>query len=203
MLRRLAVATLVLLAVAACSSATTQTSESMSPDALAAMDVDLFGVVVDIPHRKSLGSTDGTATTPPLLYEWQTEHTLLERGSTNRWLSVDELQTAGLPVLEQGARLDFTGGMYRDTRFRLGGTIDAISISRSVEVRIRTQWRLYDTQTEDFIFEGASNGFARGQNLGTTGIQPNAMLDAFEDCLGDLIQQPEFQAAIAPPAPTG
>jgi hypothetical protein len=71
---------------------------------------------------------------------------------------------------------------------------------------VRTQWRLYDAEAAAFVFEGASNGFGRGQNLGTNGVEPNAMLDAFESCLSDLMAKPEFQAAIkagATSAPAG
>lgn len=201
MVRLRGAAALLALAAAACSSATTGSPPSLTPDDLVESDVDLFGVVVDIPNRKSLGSSsDGRS------YSWQAEHTLLERGTSNVWISAEILQIAGLPVLDQVSPLDFTGGMYRDTRYRLGGTIDHIAISNRFDVRMRVQWQLYDTETGGFAFEGESNGFARGQNLGRTGIRPNAMVDAFESCLGDLMGQPAFQAAMGAataPAPTG
>jgi hypothetical protein len=206
MLRHLGVVAMASLSLAACSSATSQSSQKLSPEAMLDMDVDMFGVVVDIPHRHYIGETAATAGTQRAqVYRWQAEESLLDRGSGDIWLSVQDLQLAGLPVMDSGPELDFTGGMYRDTRYRLAGTVDALNITSVYEVRIRVRWQLYDAETGQFAFTGTSNGFARGSTLGTTGIQPNAMLDAFQDCLGDLTGKSEFAAAIgsAAAAPAG
>jgi hypothetical protein len=182
---------LIALTLAACSSTGTQSTSSMTPAAVLDLGVDMFGVVADIPHRQYLGDATGFA------YRWQAEHTLLERGSTDKQVSVEDLQHAGLPVMDQGSQLEFVGGMYRDVRYRLGGTLDRLSIGGQYEIRMRVNWQLYDTETASIVFAGPSNGFARGQNLGFTGMQPNAMLSAFQDCLANLFGQNEFAAVIA------
>ncbi len=156
----------------------------------------MFGVVADIPHRQYLGETGGTGQAPTV-YRWLAELTLLDRGSTDVQISVQDLQAAGLPLLDQEAELDFVGGMYQPVRYRLAGTLTRISISGLYDVRLTVDWQLYDTETASIVFSGSSSGFARGQNLGLTGMQPNAMLDSFDDCLGDVVGQDEFAAAIA------
>ena len=184
--------------VGACSSSGSRPSVSMTPAGLLDIDIDLIGVTAGIPHRQYLGetSTQG-ATRAPIVYRWLTEHTLLERGSTDTQISVPDLQRAGLPMLDEGTELDFVGGMYRDVRYRLGGTLMGITISRQYDVRLTVEWQLYDAESESMVFTGSTSGFARGSNLGLTGIQPNAMLDSFEDCLGNLIQHEGFPAATA------
>ena len=136
------------------------------------------------------------------MYRWLAEHSLLERGSTDTQISVPDLQRAGLPILDEGSDLDFVGGMYRDVRYRLGGTLTRITISRLYDVRLTVDWQMYDTESDSMVFTGSTSGFARGSNLGLTGMQPNAMLDSFEDCLGNLMGQEDFSAvmrqAVAP-----
>jgi len=105
--------------------------------------------------------------------------------------------------MDQGTQLDFVGGMYQDVRYRLAGTLTRISISGLYDVRLTVDWQLYDTETASIVFSGSSSGFARGQNLGLTGMQPNAMLDSFDDCLGDVVSQDAFAAAIAPQVSPG
>jgi len=83
-------------------------------------------------------------------------------------------------------------------RYRLAGTLTRISIARLYDVRLTVDWQLYDTETESMVFTGSPDGFARGQNLGLTGMRPNAMLDSFQNCLGKLFGQDDFAAAIAP-----
>jgi hypothetical protein len=104
-------------------------------------------------------------------------------------------------MLEEGSELDFVGGMYRDVRYRLGGTLTRITISRLYDVRLTVDWQLYDTESESMVFTGSTNGFARGSNLGLTGMQPNAMLDSFEDCLGNLIRKEGFPVTTADVVP--
>jgi len=111
--------------------------------------------------------------------------------------SAQDLKAAGLPLLDQGTQLDFIGGMYEPVRYRLAGTLTRISITRLYDVRLTVDWQLYDTETESMVFTGSSDGFARGQNLGLTGMRPNAMLDSFQNCLGKLLDQDEFAAALA------
>lgn len=188
---------LTVLMLAACSSTGSQPTTSMTPADVLDLGVDMFGVVADIPHRQYLGEqTVAGVNQTPTVFRWQGEHTLLERGSKDVLISVEDLQLAGLPLLEEDSELDFVGGMYRDVRYRLAGTLNRISITGTYDVRLTVDWQLYDTEAAAFVFTGKSNGFARGQNLGLTGIQPNAMLDAFQSCLGALIAQPEFAAAI-------
>ncbi len=198
MIRRFAASALLLSALAACSSGAPGSAPGLDPQDLVDLGVDMFGIVVDIPHRQYLGETNPAAGSPiAQVYRWQGQYTLLERGATTDiWISVQELQYGGLPVLDPGTALDFTGGMYRDTRYRLGGTMDHIGISGLYDVRVRVNWRLYDVESGGFVFEGPSSGFARGKNLGRTGVQPNAMLDAFRSCLGQLVADPAFAAAI-------
>jgi len=186
----------VAIVLAACSSATSRPDVSLTPADVLDMGVDMFGVVADIPHRQYLGETGGTGQAPTV-YRWLAELTLLDRGSTDVQISVQDLQAAGLPVMDQGTQLDFVGGMYQDARYRLAGTLIRISISGVYDVRLTVDWQLYDTDTASIVFSGSSSGFARGQNLGLTGMQPNAMLDSFDDCLGDVVGQDEFAAAIA------
>jgi len=190
----------IALILAGCSSTGTQ-PRGLTPADLLDREVDMFGVVADIPHRQYLGESGGGQT--PTVYRWQAEYSQLERGSSDVLVSAEALQIAGLPVLDQGSQLDFVGGMYQNVRYRLAGTLDRLTISGYVDVRMRVQWQLYDAETGEMVFVGASNGFARGQNLGLTGIQPNALLHAFQNCLGDLLSQPEFAAAIAGASESG
>ena len=188
---------LIAVTLAACSSTGAQPDSSLIPAAVLDLGVDMFGVVADIPHRYYLGESPGSGTGRPTVYRWQAEHTLLERGSPDIQIAVQELQYAGLPVLDEGSRLDFVGGLYEDVRYRLAGTLNRISISAHYDVRITVAWQLYDREASSIVFTGLSDGFARGQNLGLTGMQPNAMLSAFQDCLGNLIGQEAFAAVIA------
>lgn len=186
----------VAIVLGACSSATSRPDVSLTPADVLDMGIDMFGVVADIPHRQYLGESTGT-NQAPTVFRWLAEHTLLDRGSTDVQIAVQDLQAAGLPVMDQGTQLDFVGGMYQDARYRLAGTLTRISISGLYDVRLTVDWQLYDTETASIVFSGSSSGFARGQNLGLTGMQPNAMLDSFDDCLGDVVGQDEFAAAIA------
>ncbi|MBT8461817.1 MAG: hypothetical protein KJO44_04770 [Gemmatimonadetes bacterium] len=186
------------IALGACSSATSQSSASLTPADVLDMGIDMFGVVPDIPHRQYLGESGALGVNQtPTVYRWLSELTLLDRGSTDTQIAVQDLQRAGLPMLEEGTRLDFVGGMYEDVRYRLAGALTRISISGHYDIRLTIDWQLYDTDTESMVFAGSSNGFARGQNLGLTGMQPNAMLDSFQDCLGNLLGADAFAAAIA------
>ena len=186
------------IAMGACSSATSRPDASFTPADVLDMGIDMLGVVADIPHRQYLGESSVSGVNQiPTIFRWMAEHTLLDRGSTDTQIAVQDLQSAGLPVLDQGTQLDFVGGMYHDVRYRLAGTLNRITISGMYDVRVTVDWQLYDTETASIVLTGSSDGFARGQNLGLTGMQPNAMLDSFEDCLGDLIGQDEFGAAIA------
>jgi hypothetical protein len=192
------------MAVGACSSATSQSAVSLTPGDVLDMGVDMFGVVADIPHRQYLGESGGSGVNQaPTIFRWLAEHTLLDRGSSDVQIAVQDLQAAGLPVMDQGTQLDFVGSMYRDVRYRLAGTLTRISITALYDVRLTVDWQLYDTETSSMVFSGSSNGFARGQNLGLTGMQPNVMLHSFNDCLGDLVDQDEFAAAIAVDAVPG
>ena len=182
--------------VGACSSATSQPTVTLTPEEMLDRGVDMFGVVVDIPHRQYIGESGATGSQSVTVFRWQAEHTLLERGSSDVLIAVEDLQLAGLPILDEGVELDFVGGMYRDVRYRLAGTLDRITIAAQFDVRVRVRWQLYDSEIEAMVFSGESNGFARGQNLGLTGMQPNALLSSFQDCVGDLFGQAEFAAAI-------
>ena len=82
-------------------------------------------------------------------------------------------------------------------RYRLAGTLTRISITRLYDVRVTVDWQLYDSEAGSMVFTGSSDGFARGQNLGLTGMRPNAMLDSFQDCLAKVLSQDEFARAIA------
>jgi len=186
------------LVLGACSSTTSQPVADFAPAEILDMGVDMFGVVADIPHRQYLGETSAAGNNQfPTVYRWLAEHTLLDRGSTDVQVSVQDLQAAGLPLLDQGTQLDFVGGMYEPVRYRLAGTLTRISITRLYDVRLTVVWQLYDTETESMVFTGPSDGFARGQNLGLTGMRPNAMLDSFQNCLGKLMDQDEFAAAMS------
>lgn len=187
----------------ACSSATSGSTGSLTPTDLLDRGIDVFGVVADMPNRQYLGESSTAGAGRGTVYEWQAEHTLLERGSPAVQISVEDLQLAGLPVLDEDVGLDFTGGMYRDVRYRLGGVMNRISISGHFDVRVTVDWQLYDTESGTMVLTTASDGFARGQNLGLTGIQPNALKDAFESCLGNLVGQPEFAAIVAPEGAPG
>lgn len=186
------------IVLGACSSTTSQPVADFTPAEILDMGVDMFGVVADIPHRQYLGETSAAGADQfPTVYRWLAEHTLLDRGSTDVQVSVQDLQAAGLPLLDQGTQLDFVGGMYEPVRYRLAGTLTRISITRLYDVRLTVVWQLYDTETESMVFTGSSDGFARGQNLGLTGMRPNAMLDSFQNCLGKLMGQDEFAAAVS------
>ena len=186
------------IALGACSSTTSQPVADFTPADMLDMGIDMFGVVADIPHRQYLGETSAAGGNQfPTVYRWLAELTLLDRGSTDVQVAVQDLQAAGLPLLDQGTQLDFVGGMYEPVRYRLAGSLTRISITRLYDVRLTVDWQLYDTETESMVFTGSSDGFARGTNLGLTGKRPNAMLDSFQDCLGKLLGQDEFTAAMA------
>jgi len=158
----------------------------------------MFGVVADIPHRQYLGETSAAGDNQfPTVYRWLAELSLIDRGSTDVQISVQDLQAAGLPMLDQETRLDFVGGMYEPVRYRLAGTLTRISITRLYDVRLTVDWQLYDSEAGSMVFAGSSDGFARGQNLGLTGMRPNAMLDSFQDCLAKVLSQDEFARAMA------
>lgn len=194
----------VAVVLAACSSATQQATVEVTPETLVDMNVDMFGIVADIPHRQYLGESRPTgANQATTVFRWQAQHTLLERGSTDVLISAERLQVAGLPVMDQGTELDFVGGLYEDVRYRLGGTMNRITVSAHYDVRVTVEWQLYDRDAGRMVYSGSSSGFGRGQSMGLTGIQPNAILEAYQDCLGKLIGQPEFAAAIAAPGMPG
>lgn len=194
----------VAVVLAACSSATSQPHVEVTPETFLDMDVDMFGIVADIPHRQYLGeSTPTGANQATTVFRWQAQHTLLERGSTDVLISAERLQVAGLPVLEQGAELDFVGGLYEDVRYRLGGTLNRITVSAHYDVRVTVDWQLYDSDSGAMVYSGSSSGFGKGQSMGLTGIQPNAILEAYQDCVGNLVGQPEFAAAVAAPGMPG
>ena len=194
----------VAVIMAACSSATSQPNVEVTPETFLDMDVDMFGIVADIPHRQYLGESSSTgANQATTVFRWQAQHTLLERGSTDVLISAERLQVAGLPVMEQGAELDFVGGLDEDVRYRLGGTLNRITVSAHYDVRVTVEWQLYDTDSGVMAYSGSSSGFGRGQSMGLTGIQPNAILGAYQDCVRNLIGQPEFAAAIAAPGMSG
>ena len=156
------------IVLSACSSTPSKPVADFTPADLLDMAVDMFGVVADIPHRQYLGETSAAGDNQfPTVYRWLAELTLLDRGSTDVQVSVQDLQAA------------------------------RISIARLYDVRLTVDWQLYDTETESMVFTGSSDGFARGKNLGFTGMRPNVMLDSFQNCLGRLIGQDEFAAAIA------
>lgn len=187
---------LVVATLAGCSSAGSQPRSSLTPADLLDQGVDMFGVVADIPHRQYLGESPGTGGRPTV-FRWLAEYSLIDRGSGDVQIAVQDLQHAGLPVLDQGIQLDFVGGMYEDVRYRLAGTLNRISISAHYDVRVTVDWQLYDRDAGSIVFTGSSDGFARGQSLGRTGTQPNAMLDSFRNCLGNLARQAEFGAVIS------
>jgi hypothetical protein len=57
------------------------------------MGVDMFGVVVDIPHRQYLGETSAAGDNQfPTVYRWLAEHTLLGQDEFAAAMS-----TAGVP----------------------------------------------------------------------------------------------------------
>jgi hypothetical protein len=191
-------------ALGACSSTSSQPASNLTPADLLDMGVDMFGIVAEIPHRQYLGeSTAMGANQATTVFRWQAQHTLLERGSTDVLISAERLQVAGLPVMEQGAELDFVGGLYEDVRYRLGGTLNRITVSAHYDVRVTVDWQLYDRDSGAMVYSGSSSGFGRGQNMGLTGIQPNAILEAYQDCVDNLTGQPEFAAAIGAPGMPG
>ena len=192
------------IVLSACSSTPSKPVADFTPADLLDMAVDMFGVVADIPHRQYLGETSAAGDNQfPTVYRWLAELTLLDRGSTDVQIAVQDLQAAGLPLLDQGAQLDFVGGMYEPVRYRLAGTLTRISIARLYDVRLTVDWQLYDTETESMVFTGSSDGFARGKNLGLTGMRPNVMLDSFQNCLAKLFGQAEFAAAMATAGASG
>ena len=186
------------MALGACSSTPSQPVADFTPADMLDMGVDMFGVVADIPHRQYLGETSAAGDNQfPTVYRWLAELSLIDRGSTDVQISVQDLQAAGLPMLDQETRLDFVGGMYEPVRYRLAGTLTRISITRLYDVRLTVDWQLYDSEAGSMVFAGSSDGFARGQNLGLTGMRPNAMLDSFQDCLAKVLSQDEFARAMA------
>jgi len=186
------------IALGACSSTSSQPVANFTPADMLDMGIDMFGVVADIPHRQYLGETTAAGDNQfPTVYRWLAEMSLIDRGSTDVQISVQDLQAAGLPMLDQETRLDFVGGMYEPVRYRLAGTLTRISITRLYDVRLTVDWQLYDSEAGSMVFAGSSDGFARGQNLGLTGMRPNAMLDSFQDCLAKVLSQDEFARAMA------
>ena len=186
------------IALGACSSTSSQPVANFTPADMLDMGIDMFGVVADIPHRQYLGETTAAGDNQfPTVYRWLAELSLIDRGSTDVQISVQDLQAAGLPMLDQETRLDFVGGMYEPVRYRLAGTLTRISITRLYDVRLTVDWQLYDSEAGSMVFAGSSDGFARGQNLGLTGMRPNAMLDSFQDCLAKVLSQDEFARAMA------
>lgn len=186
------------IAVGACSSTSSQPAANFTPADMLDKGIDMFGVVAGIPHRQYLGETSAAGDNQfPTVYRWLAELSLIDRGSTDVQLSVQDLQAAGLPMLDQETQLDFVGGMYEPVRYRLAGTLTRISITRLYDVRLTVDWQLYDSEAGSMVFTGSSDGFARGQNLGLTGMRPNAMLDSFQDCLAKVLSQDEFARAMA------
>jgi hypothetical protein len=188
---------LLVMLFVGCSSTGSQPGPGLTPADLVDRGVDMFGVVAEIPHRQYLGESPGSGTGRPTVFRWVAEHTLIDRGSGDVLMAVQDLQHAGLPVLDQGSQLDFVGGLYEDVRYRLAGTLNRISISQHYDVRLTVEWQLYDRDAGSIVFTGSSDGFARGQSLGRTGIQPNALLDSFQNCLRNLVGQPEFAKVIS------
>ena len=187
----------IVLSLLGCSSTGSQPGSGPAPDDLLDRGVDMFGVVAEIPHRQYLGESPGSPAGGRTVFRWLAEHSLIDRGTSDVQIAVQDLQHAGLPVLDPGSQLDFVGGMYEDVRYRLAGTLNRISISAHYDVRITVAWQLYDRDAGAIVFTGSSDGFARGQSLGRTGTQPNAMLDSFQSCLGNLVGQAEFGAVIS------
>lgn len=183
------------LLLAACGGASGPTATPVRVESLEGRNVDMIGVVVDMPDGQYLGdrtvqSGFETITTE---YRWDARTETFDRVSQEYKLATEDLRAAGLPVLDDD-ELSFTEGMFRDSRYRLGGELYRLTIGgeTSYEVRIGVRWRLYDTQTSSFVLERETTGYARGGALGDRGETPNTLLAAFETALGGLVTDPAF-----------
>jgi hypothetical protein len=184
-------------ALAACGGASGPTAMPVSVESLTGRNVDMIGVVVDMPDGQYLGDRTvpsglGEVTT---VYRWDARTELFDRHSEEYKLATEDLRAAGLPVLD-GEDLSYTDGMFRDTRYRLGGELHHLAIGgeSQFDVRIGVRWRLYDAQTSSFVLERETSGYARGMTLGDRGESPNTLLAAFETALGGLVTDPAFPA---------
>jgi hypothetical protein len=184
----------LLAALAACAGSAGPAAAPVQVESLMGRNVDPIGVVVDMPDGQYLGdrATSPTAATPTV-YRWDALTQAFDRFSQDYKLSTEDLRAAGLPVLD-GDELEFTEGMFRDTRYRLGGELHRLTIGGQAdfEVRIGVRWRLFDTQTSSFVLEKETTGYARGGVLGDRGTRPNTLLSAFESALGALVTDPAF-----------
>lgn len=194
MVRRLAVPALSLV-LAGCGGASGPAAAPVSVASLTGRNVDLVGVVVGLPDGQYLGDRTvptglGATTT---VWRWDARTQLYDRHSEDHKLSTEDLRAAGLPVVDD-EEVSYTEGMFRDTRYRLGGELFRLTIGgkSQLEVRLGVRWRLYDTQTSSFVLERETSGFARGVVLGDRGESPNTLLAAFETALGGLVTDPAF-----------
>lgn len=194
MIRRLALPALPLV-LAACGGASGPTAMPVSVESLTGRNVDMIGVTVDLPDGQYLGDRTvptglGSTTT---VWRWDARTQLYDRHSGEHKLATEDLRAAGLPVVDE-EEISFTDGMFRDTRYRLGGELHHLAIGgkSQLEVRMGVRWRLYDTQTDSFVLERETSGFARGVALGDRGESPNTLLAAFETALGGLVTDPAF-----------
>ena len=86
----------------ACSSTTSQPVADFTPADMLDAGIDMFGVVADIPHRQYLGETSPAGGNQfPTVYRWLAELTLLDRGSTDVQVAVQDLQAAELADVKE------------------------------------------------------------------------------------------------------
>jgi hypothetical protein len=191
----LAVSLSLLASLAACGGATAPPAPPVSVESLAGRDIDMIGVVVDIPDGQFLGQLRNRSpgAPPTTTVRWDATTQAFDRFAEDYKLATEDLRAAGLPVLD-GNELSFTEGMFRRTRYRLGGEITRLSVDRATdyEVRITVHWRLYDVENGSFVLQEQTSGLARSGALGDRGVRPNSLLSAFQTALGALVADPGF-----------
>lgn len=169
-----------------------------SPDevmgAMNELGIEFVGIASTIPDRQNIGRRE-PSDDQEIVYAWDAESTSDDRVAREHLLSAAHLQMAGIPAVE-GESPNFESGMTNQ-RYRLGGILTSIDIRGEVryEVRLAFDWKLYDTRSSSFVWEGSSRSMQRGAVLGDRGEPDNVLLNATLDAL-DKVLAGEIPGAI-------
>lgn len=186
-----AVGTVAVAAIVALLGSSTPVA-AQSPEevmqTLADLDIEFVGVGSSIPDRQDIGfreleesAGDGRRALEDerfVAYAWDVQRSPDDRVATEKLLSIEHLQAAGIPAVH-GGMPDLTRG-YGNTRYRMGGVITSIEISGEsrYEVRMNVDWKVYDAESSSVAWEGSSEYLAKGAALGDRGEPDNVLLDA-------------------------
>lgn len=164
---------------------------------LADLDIEFVGIGATIPDRQDIGFREiqesagdnrrALEDERAIAYAWDVQRSPDDRVATEKLLSIEHLQAAGIPAVH-GGMPDLSQG-YGSQRYRMGGAITSIEISGEsrYEVRMHIDWKVYDSQSSSVAWEGSSEHLAKGAALGDRGEPDNVLLDAVLGALDSVL----------------